>query len=421
MTTYSLPYGQSALHVRIPAAFEVHELRPKPTKPLPQTKDFITQALSMPTGNQKLAYFINAQKIGIVINDKTRPRPKIDVLKPLLDHMEDSGFLKKLIGIYIGSGTHRPMTEDELPQILDEDILKNYPVYIHDCDQSPVVDLGFSSFQTPIEINEEFVKCDLKITIGNIEPHHFMGFSGGVKTAAIGLASRKTINANHAMINRDQARAGIFHSNPMRQDIEEIGQKLDIQFTLGTILDAEKNILRVVFGDPSTVMKTAVPIVNNIFGVQVTEPYDLVIVSPGGRPKDINLYQSQKALTNAARITKDGGWVILLAECPEGSGSKAYETFIEKTGSHQAVLDKFNQGFFEVGPHKAFQIAQAATRVNVVLVSNMPPIQVKKWKLTPSKPELFDKLINWFIARLPSDARIALLPDGTRTTTEVKA
>lgn len=421
MTEYKLPYGKAHLSVRIPGAFDVHELKPKPTKPIPQTKDFVTQAISMPAGNQKLEYYVNAQKIGIVINDKTRPKPQTDVLKPLLRYMETTGFVNKYITLFVGSGTHRPMSKEELPRILDDAILSEYPVIVHDCDKSPMTDLGRSSYQTPIAINEAFVQCDLKITVGNIEPHHFMGFSGGVKTAVIGLASRETINANHAMITRDQAKSGLFHSNPMRQDIEEIGQKLDVQFTLGTILDKDKNILRVVFGDPSTVMKTAVPIVNNIFGVKVTAPYDLVIVSPGGAPKDINLYQAQKALTHAARITKDGGWVILLAECPEGSGSQAFEKMVMEAESHEAILKKFRRGFFEVGPHKAFQIARDAQRVNIVLVSGLPPIRVKKWKLTPSKPELLDQLINWFIARLPSDARIAILPDGTRTMTEVKA
>jgi nickel-dependent lactate racemase len=420
MTKYVLPYGTSSLSIRIPGAFEVHELRPKPTKPIPQTKDFITQAISMPAGNQKLEYFINAQDIGIVINDKTRPRPNTDVLKPLLKYMDQVGFVKKFIKIFIGSGTHKPMPENEWPTILDQEIIDQYPIIVHDCDHSPMMDLGTSSYQTPVFINEAFAKCDLKITLGNIEPHHFMGFSGGVKTAAIGLASRKTITTNHAMLTREQVKSGIFHSNPMRQDIEEIGQKLDVQFTLGTILDENKNILRVVFGNPATVMKTAVPIVNNIFGVKVTAPYDLVIASPGGYPKDINLYQSQKALTHAARITKDGGWVLLLAECSEGSGSDSYEKFITQLANHREVINKFERGFFEIGPHKAFQIARDAVRVNIVLVSSIPPIRVKKWKLTPSKPELLDQLINWFIARLPSEARIALLPDGTRTMTEVK-
>jgi nickel-dependent lactate racemase len=262
--------------------------------------------------------------------------------------------------------------------------------------------------------------CDLKITLGNIEPHHFMGFSGGVKTAVIGLAGRETINANHAMLTHPQAKSGVYLINPMRQDIEIMGRKAEIDFTLGAILNEQKKPLKVFFGEPAAVMKAAIPAVQETFGIHVSKPYDLVIASPGGAPKDINLYQAQKGLTHAARITKKGGWVILLAACPEGSGSEAYENTIATADSHQAVIDLFNNGFFQVGSHKAFQIAREAVRTRIVLVSEIPPKAVKRWKLTPSTPQLLQQLIEWLAARLPADARVAVLPDATRTMTELK-
>jgi len=112
--------------------------------------------------------------------------------------------------------------------------------------------------------------------------------------------------------------------------------------------------------------------------------------------------------------------VLLLAACPEGSGSSAYEEYITRAESHQAVIDHFQSGFFKVGPHKAMQIAREAIRINIVLVSDIPPETVKTWKLTPSKPELINDLIAWLANQLPADARIAILPAATRTMTEVK-
>jgi len=137
-----------------------------------------------------------------------------------------------------------------------------------------------------------------------------------------------------------------------------------------------------------------------------------VIASPGGAPKDINLYQAQKGLTHAARITRNGGWVILTAACPE--------TFITAAKSHKEVLDQFDMGYFQVGPHKAFQISRDAVRVNIVLISDIAAEKVKQWLLTPSQPQLIQQLINWIAARLPSNARVAVLPASTRTMTEVK-
>lgn len=420
MTEFSLPYGSSQLTFQIPQEFGLDELIPKPSHPMIDPDMAINQALADPLGKTNLSSFSDAQSVGIAINDKTRPVPHPNPIYPLLKHLESLSFNPENITLFVSSGTHAPMTRAELPSILNEEIIARYPIIVHDCDQSPMVDLGKTGYKTPFQLNADFFNCDLKISLGNIEPHHFMGFSGGVKTAVIGLASRESINANHAMLSHPQAKSGIYHINPMRQDIEEMGRKAEINFSLGTVLDEHKQILQVFFGEPVTVMKAAIPLVRGIFGVSVPEPYDLVIASPGGAPKDINLYQAQKGLTHAARITKDGGWVILLAACPEGSGSQLYEDYITGAESHSAIIRDFKNGYFKVGPHKAFQIARDADRVNVVLVSDIPPEDVKRWKLTPSTPELLESLINWITSRLPQNARIAILPAATRTMAEVK-
>ncbi len=419
MTEHTLPYGKSHLTFHLPDSFKVDTLLPESMQPIEDVKHIVHQALTDPLGNRNLEDFIGAASVGIAINDKTRPISKPNPLPYLLEHLEKLDFPKEAVTLFVGSGTHKPMSEEELHQILDDDIIAQYRIVVHDCDQSPMVQLGITTYQTPVWVNEAFYNCDLKITVGNIEPHHFMGFSGGVKTAAIGLVRRDTITANHAMLTMDQARSGLFYVNPMRRDLEEIGQKIGIHFTLGTILNENKEIIQLLFGSPTSVMKAAIPLIRSLFGVTVPAPYDLMIASPGGSPKDINFYQAQKGLTHAARITKDGGWVLLLAACPEGSGSPAYEDYIQSVESHQAVLDDFKSGFFQVGPHKAFQIAREAVRVNIVLVSDIPPDLVKNWKITPSKPELLEQLIQWITDQFIPGARIAVLPAAARTMTEV--
>lgn len=420
MTEFSLPYNKSSVTIAIPEGYKVDLLEPQTINPLINPLEEINNALQNPLGMRKIEDFAQAESIGIAVNDKTRPVPHPNPTLPLLQYLEQLGFDPENITLFVGSGTHAPMDEAELSRILDEEIIERYKVLVHDCDQSPLIDLGETKYQTPIRINADFYHCDLKITVGNIEPHHFMGFSGGVKTAVIGLAGRETINTNHAMLSHPRAKSGVFHINPMRQDIEEIGRKTDLHFTLGTVLDEEKNILKVYFGDPDSVMNAAIPVVRQIFGVNVPELYDLVIASPGGAPKDINLYQSQKALTHASRITQQDGWVVLVAACPEGAGSNSYEAYVTSVKSHQAIIDHFTNGFFKIGPHKAFQIAQAALRVNVVLVSDVPPEDVKRWMLTPSNPQLLNPLISYILNKLPVGARIAVLPDATRTMAEVK-
>ena len=419
MPYFSLPYGSTQLTFELPSIFQIDEIIPGNVAQLVHPDQAIIDALEHPVGKQKLSTFSAAKTVGIAINDKTRPVSKPNPIEHLLNFLISKGFSQENITLFVGSGTHRPMATAELPLILNREIIENYRIVVHDCDQSRMDDLGETAHHTPIHINAEFLQNDIRITVGNIEPHHFMGFSGGVKTAAIGLASRETINRNHAMLPHPQAKTGVYHINPMRQDIEEIGKKAGVHFSLGTILNEEKEILNVFFGEPIAVMNAAIPVVREIFGVSVARPYDLVIASPGGAPKDINLYQAQKGLTHAARITKNNGWVILTAACPEGSGSPAYEEYVSSALSHQAILQHFNDGFFMVGPHKAFQIARDATRVNIILVSDLPPLSIKQWKLTPSNPDLLQPLINWIAARLPEEAHVAVLPASTRTMTEI--
>ena len=420
MKTFSLPYGDTHLSFTLPDSCQVDEILPNTYKMPANIDQAIETALKHPLGSDTLAQFSKDATIAIAINDKTRPVPKPNPLRHLLQYLEKEGFAREKITLFISSGTHTAMPEEEYAHLLEDDILAGYKVVVHDCDRSPLADLGTTAYQTPIRINREYYESDLKIAVGNIEPHHFMGFSGGVKTAAIGLASRETINVNHAMLTQDLARSGIYSINPMRQDIEEIGQKMGIHFALGTVLNEDKQVVKVVFGEPKAVMQTAIPVIRQMFTIPVAEPYDLVIASPGGYPKDINLYQAQKGLTHAARITKDDGLVLLLAGCEEGSGSPSYEAYITQAASHEEVVDQFKNGYFKVGPHKAYQIAKDALRVTIILVSEISPETVREWKLTPSQPDKLSALLTWLAKQLPINARVAVLPAATRTMAEVQ-
>jgi len=346
MVVYTLPYGHGSVSVEVPDGLHVDHLCPETSAPLLDPDQAIIKALQTPIGKTDWRTFKDAHTVGIAINDKTRSVPQPNPLQHLLNHLEVLGVSSDQITLFIGSGTHTPMPPDEFPQILDQSIIERYTIQVHDCDHSPMIDLGQTNYHNPIHINADFYNCDVKISVGNIEPHNFMGFSGGVKTAALGLAGRDTIVANHARLTHPQARSGVYHINPLRQELEEIGRKAGVHFSLGTILDEDKRILQVYFGEPAAVMNAAIPMIRHQFGISVSAPYDLVIASPGGAPKDINLYQSQKALTHAARITRDGGWVILLAECTEGSGSAAYEDYVSKSESNQLIINDFKNNYY---------------------------------------------------------------------------
>ncbi len=411
MRTFSVPYGKSKQTLVVSGTETVDVYDPVDQPSEVTDSGAVASALAQPMGALRLDDFRAARSVAIAINDKTRPVPHHLLLPPLLEELESLG-LGPRVRLYIATGTHAPMTPDEYLAILPAYILERYPVVSHNCDDGEnLAHLGVTSRGVPVWVNREFYASDLKIVVGNIEPHHFAGFSGGYKTAAIGMAGRVTINGNHIMLADPRSRMGIFEQNPLRQDIEEIGRLMQVHFALNVRLNARKEILAAYFGDPGLVLQAGIPDTRRLTETQLPDAYDLVITSPGGYPKDINFYQSQKAFSSAAMVTRDGGTIILVAACAEGSGSPSFEAFMEDVDSYEAVLEKFHRQGFQVGPHKALQVALVGQRVRLMIVSDMAEALSRRFLLTPSD----DLQSAYAEARslLPENARVAILPHAT--------
>jgi len=417
MTESTIPYDRGRLLVRLPApwtATSVTWLAPTAAPAAPDPLAEVSRALDAPLGDLDLTGFADVRSVAITINDKTRPVPHQHLLPPLLQRLEGMGLPPAAITLIIATGTHPVMPLEEYSRVLPADILARYPVICHDCDdQSRLVYLGQTSRGTPVWVNKHFYKADLRIVLGNIEPHQFQGFSGGVKSAAIGLAGKETVNANHSLMSAPEAALGRYDDNPTRQDVEEMGRMIGVHFALNVVINDHKQVVTAFAGEPAAVMQAGIAVARRIYQVAVAQPFDLMIVSPGGYPKDINLYQSQKGLAHAALVIQDGGMIILAAACPEGVGSKGYEAWMDGMTSHHEVLERFRREGFRLGAHKAFMISRDASRVRVLLVSTMSPATVSKMLLTPA-PSL-DAALAQGLAALPSDARIGIMPLANTT------
>lgn len=413
---YSIPYGRTSLSFNLPDDIPVHVVAPADVPAADDPLAVIESALDEPVGTAALADFAGVRSAAIAINDKTRPVPHDVLLPPLLARLEALGLPPEAITLIIATGAHAPMLPDEFGQVVLPDILVRYPVYSHDCDDDDLlVRRGETERGTPVTVNRRFAAANLRLVVGNIEPHQFQGFSGGVKSAAIGLAGRATINHNHSMMTDPAARLGRYQGNPARADVEAIGRLIDVHFALNAIINHRKRIVAAVAGEPRAVMAAGVPLARRICQMAVDAPFDLVIAAPGGHPKDLNLYQSQKALAHAALITRPGGTVILTAACPEGTGSRSYERwmFEREMTTHQAVLARFVSEGFQVGPHKAFQIARDAVQVRVLLRSEMAPDFVRRLLLTPVAS--LDEALRTALPDLPPGGRIAVMPSANAT------
>ncbi len=411
----TFPYGKQKIQFDFNDNLQVDIYSPEDAAPAPDQLAAVKKALESPEAEQILDHFRGCGSVAIAVNDKTRPVPHQYLLPPLLEALENHAIRQENIHLIIATGSHVPMPPSEFNKILPEEIIRHYSITSHNFnDQHNLFFLGLTGRGTPIWINRQFYEADLKIVVGNIEPHHFAGFSGGVKSAVIGLAGPQTIYKNHAMLIDPDSFIGKFERNPLRQDIEELGRYTQIQLALNAILNADKAIVHVLAGDPASVMQKGIPLSRQICQVAATRRYDIVFASTGGYPKDINLYQSQKALTHGSLLCKDGGTVILVAACPEGSGSRLYEEFMEDVHTVDQVFEKFSRQEFKVGPHKAFQFGREMKRIHVILVSDLPFGLVKSLLLTPAK-DLEDAFTMALALSGKNNPEIACLPMATNT------
>jgi len=409
-----IPYGKTSLTVHLPDRHPVHIIEAPNPPPAADPRRAVEQALDNLLGDLRWDDFRAAKSVAIAVNDKTRPVPHGHLLPPLMERLAALGLPDSAITFYVAVGTHPPMTPDEFPGILPAEILARYRVISHDSENDSLLTyLGETSRQTPVWANRAYVESELKIVIGNIEPHQFAGFSGGVKTAAIGLSGLKTININHALMTHPDSLLGAYETNPARQDIEEIGAKIGVHLALNAILNHQRHIVTALAGDPRRVVQNGLEHSRRACQVAVPQKYGLIISSPGGHPKDINVYQSQKALGHAILITRPGGTVIIAAACPEGSGSQHYEAWALGKTSLAEVREKFLAEGFRIGPHKAYQFARDGALADFMFYTDMNHDLARALLLNPI-PDL-QAALDQALERLAPGEPIGFLPHAVST------
>ena len=408
-----LPYGKTQILFDLPERWEPDFFRPNPVPPAEDFVEEVTRSLDHPSGNTYLRDFSGAASAAIAVPDETRPMPTHLVLPPLLKRLHQMGLPPSAIQILIASGLHSPMPESRLAKLLPRDILDQYSVTVHDASRTDLTFLGRTSRGTPVFVNPLFLEAPIRLVIGIIDPHQFVGYTGGVKGAAIGLAGAKTIEANHSMLFHPQARIGEIEDNPVRQDIEEIGKMMGVGFAVNVVLDERNQIIKAFSGNPSEVERVGSQFCRRAYEINVSRAYDIAIVSPGGYPKDINLYQAQKALAHATPLVRGGGEILLLAECPDGHGDEVFYRTMKKYRTPQEVVESFQREKFQMGVHKAFLWTRSLTKTRVYLRSTLGEPMARDLMVHPVKDlrGLLERIDNGY----PHPPQVAVLPKANST------
>ena len=404
-------FGKGYKEFEIDESNILAELRQNDVKIELMGADEIKRALEEPIGTGRLSELVKpGEKVVIVTSDLTRPMPSKTVLPSVVDEILKTGLSCDDITIVFALGNHRKQTEDEKKYLVGEDIYSR--IKCIDSDTSKCKKLGVTDRGTPVEIFDVVADADRRICLGNIEFHYFAGYSGGAKAIMPGVSTKAAIQANHSGMVMNEARAGAIDNNPVRLDIEDVVKFVPIDFIVNVVLDEKKNIIKAVAGHHVEAHREGCKFLDGLYKAVIPEKADIVITTPGGYPKDINLYQAQKALDNAKHAVRDGGIIILLAACTEGYGEEVFQRWVNNSKSPDDLINGIKSNF-ELGGHKAAAIALVEKKAKVFMVTDMSDDLVRKLYMTPFK-EMQDALDESF-KELGSEATVLLMPFGGST------
>ncbi len=357
--------------------------------------------------------FDRNDKACIVVNDNTRITPSKKILPVLLNRLANLGIKDENIEILIAVGSHRFVTEKEMDDLLGKEIVNQFVVENHNCQADDLVYLGMTHLQTPVELNRKFVEADKRITIGDVAFHYYAGYTGGRKSILPGISSLRSIQKNHSNLIHPDAVTGNLNGNVIHVDMNEAAEKAKVDFSISVVLDSNKEIVEIATGNIFSSFEACVKKVDEMFKVYVDKAADIVLVSSGGFPKDINLYQAQKAIEQAQTIVKPGGQLIVIAECRDGIGHKVFDEWMYQYKTLEE-LSKQVQTNFKLGGHKAYYMRKTMQKADIVLVSELDSELVEDpFNMTPS--DSLEDALELAFSRMGNDASVWTLPIGGET------
>jgi lactate racemase len=411
-----LEYGRKGLDVELPDGNVVGCLQYQSMQPLADPHGAVLKSLEQPTGTQPLADLARGRRNAcVVISDVTRPVPNRGLLPPILDTLERAGIARGNILLLVATGLHRPNLGDELVDMVGSFVAENYRIENHHGkNRDEHTYLGDTARGVPVWIDSRYVKADLKITTGLIEPHFMAGFSGGRKLICPGLAALETVRAWHGpdFLEHPNARNGCLDGNPVHEENTAIGRMAGCDFIVNVVIDAKRRILRVVAGDMEAAFLEGVAFARGPVTATVKEPVDIVVTTSAGYPLDATFYQSVKGMVAAASIVKSGGTIILAASLSEGIGSPEFQQTFDENPTLEGFMERIlSKSYFMMDQWQLEELAKARRQAKIKVVSDgLPPETLRRLYVEPA--ESVEKAVADSLAEYGPAATIAVIPKG---------
>jgi nickel-dependent lactate racemase len=416
-----LPYGKTEICARVPTRNFLGSIEPKEKSPVPDGRAEVERALREPISSRRLGEIVKPEsKVAVVVDDATRPSSSHIMVPPLLNELTSAGVKDENVVVVFGCGTHRPVRQEETVMLLGEEVAGRVKTISHDCRAQDLIHIGTTQKHgTKVYLNRTFVEADARILTGDVCYHYYAGYGGGRKSVLPGVSGEETIKHNHSMILEANAKTGVLEGNPVHEDMIEAARMAKVDFILNVVTNSKGEIVKALAGDMEQAFLNGVKAVDETYRVTVDRRADIVVVSSGGTPADLNLFQAYKSVDSALGVVKRGGVIVLIAECPEGHGNQVFYDWMAKYGDLKAVEHEIRRNFV-LGGHKAYYLLKALQNHQIILVSSMPDYYAAStFKLKTARA--VNDAVNEAFTIAGRNAKVWTMPCGNYTLAEVKA
>jgi len=417
MKRYSIPCGKRKIELEVSDRVPLQYVESRRMATVPDVKKAVEEALSRPIGTPRLREMVRpGQKVALVVTDISRKLPEEIILPLLLQELLAGGIAKKDITAVVATGTHRPDTPQELREKFG-DVVNEIPFINHDAyNPDSLVDLGRSPGGIPLIFNRTVAQADFRISTGVIETHLLAGYSGGVKSIAVGVAGEKTIGATHNYEMLQQTRLGITEGNKFRQFLTEATQALGLHFVVNVVQTGNKELVKVVTGDPVQAFHEGVKTARKLYEVEINQPGDIVVTGVS-YPKSRDLYQATRAANGAIfgpkPVVRQGGVILIPAPCEDGCGHPGYCKIMRRAEDVDDIIAISREEGFAAGEQKALILARILKHARIIVTDCSLPAETLKELYLESVSTLQEALDQELKREL--DARVVLIPDGLLT------
>jgi nickel-dependent lactate racemase len=368
-----LPYGKTDVCVRVPARNLLGTIEPKEQQAAADAKAEVERALKEPIVTKRLAEIVKPEsKIAIVVDVATRKTPGEIMLLPILAELTSAGVKDENVTVVFGCGTYGAIKPEEATKLIGEEALKRVKTVSHDSRAADLVYVGTTKTHgNKILLNRVFAEADVKVLLGDVDLNYYAGFGGGRKGVLPGICGEETIKQNHSMLVNANSKSGNLADNPVHVDMTEAARLAKVDFIVNVVANRKNEVVKAFAGDLEAAFLEAVKLYDEMYRVTVDRRGDIIVVSAGGHPADISLYEAYKGLDNALDAVKRGGVIILVAECPEGHGNQVFYEWMTRLADIKNVEREIKRNFV-LGGYKTYYLLKALQNHPIILVSSLP-------------------------------------------------